>query len=48
MAELITADMFTSLFAEVKECIPIVLPAVIGFLGLRKAWAFVMGAIHGA
>lgn len=48
MAELITADMFTALFNEVKEVIPIVLPAVIGFLGLRKAWAFVMGAIHGA
>lgn len=44
----ITSTMMLDVFDEVKTLLPIVAPAVIGFLGFRKAWAFLRGAIAGA
>lgn len=44
----ITSSMMLDVFSEVKSLLPIVAPAVIGFLGFRKAWAFLRGAIAGA
>ena len=43
----ITSAMMLEVFSEVKSLLPIVAPAVIGFLGFRKAWAFLRGAIAG-
>ena len=48
MADLITADMFTGLLAEIKALIPVLLPTVIGFLGFRKGWSFLKGQIKSA
>lgn len=44
----ITSGVMLEVFSEVKALIPIVAPAVIGFLGFRKAWAFLRSAIAGA
>jgi len=44
----ITSSMMLELLTEIKNCLPIVAPAVIGFLGFRKAWGFIRGAIKGA
>ena len=44
----VTSDMLSAVFDEVKDLIPIVAPAVIAFLGFRKAWSFLRGAIAGA
>jgi hypothetical protein len=41
----VTSDMMSEVFTEVKSLIPIVAPAVIAFLGFRKAWAFLRSAI---
>lgn len=48
MADLITADMFTGLLAEIKSLIPVLLPTVIGFMGFRKGWSFLKGQIKSA
>ncbi len=44
----ITSDMLLGVLDEIKSVLPIVVPAVVGFLGLRKAWGFIKGAIKGA
>ncbi len=44
----VTSAMLSEIFVEVKELIPIVAPAVIAFLGFRKAWSFLRSAIAGA
>lgn len=48
MAELIKEVDFSAIFTEVKACVPYLLPAVIGFMGFRKAWSWIQGAIAGA
>ena len=44
----ITSDMFLGVLDEIKSVLPIVVPAAVGFLGLRKAWGFIKNAIKGA
>lgn len=44
----ITTAMMLGLLDEIKDCLPVVAPAVIGFLGFRKAWGFIRSAIKGA
>jgi len=44
----ITSDMFLTIYEDAVSGLPIVIPAVIGFLGLRKAVGFVMGLLHKA
>lgn len=44
----ITSSTFLAIFDEIKSLIPIVAPAVVGFLGFRKAWGFLKSAIAGA
>lgn len=44
----ITSEDMLAVFTEIKSLIPIVAPAVIGFLGFRKAWSFLRSAIAGA
>jgi len=36
------------ILTEVKSLVPIVLPAVVGFLAFRKGWGFLRSAIMGA
>lgn len=44
----VTADSFNGVLDEVVGLVPIVLPAVIGFLAFRKGWGFIKSAIKGA
>lgn len=44
----ITSATMMEVFTEIKSLIPIVAPAVIAFLGFRKAWSFLRSAIAGA
>lgn len=44
----ITSDTMLAVFDEIKDLIPIVAPAVIAFLGFRKAWSFLRSSIAGA
>lgn len=44
----VTTAMMSGVFDEVKSLIPVVAPAVIAFLGFRKAWSFLRSAIAGA
>lgn len=48
MFSTVTADSFNGVLDEVVGLVPIVLPAVIGFLAFRKGWGFIKSAIKGA
>lgn len=44
----VTPDMFNGVLDQVVGLVPIVLPAVIGFLAFRKGWTFIKSAVKGA
>ncbi len=44
----ITSDMMKEVLTEIKSLLPIVAPAVIGFIAFRKGWGFIKSAIKGA
>lgn len=48
MFESITSATFTGILDEIKSLIPILLPAVVGFLAFRKGWSFLKGEIRKA
>lgn len=39
---------FGGVFDGIYDLIPIMLPAILGFLAFRKGWGFLKGAIKGA
>lgn len=48
MFENITSATFNGVLDSIKELIPVVLPAVVGFLAFRKGWSFLKGEIRKA
>lgn len=48
LATVITGDMVKGVLNEVINLIPVVLPAALTFLGIRKGISFVMGILHSA
>lgn len=44
----ITSSDCLAVLDEIKDVLPVVLPAVVGFLAFRKAWGFLRSAIKGA
>lgn len=44
----VTSASFNGVLDQVVSLVPIVLPAVIGFLAFRKGWAFIKSAVKGA
>lgn len=44
----VTGEMMLNVLSEIKTLLPIVAPAVIGFIGFRKGWSFIKNAISGA
>lgn len=48
MFEGITSATFGGVLNSIKELVPIVLPAVVGFIAFRKGWSFLKGEIRKA
>lgn len=48
IASVVTTEMCTGVLNDVTALIPIVLPAVIGFIALRKGISFLTGILHSA
>lgn len=44
----VTSDMMSGVLTEIKSLLPMVAPAIIGFIGFRKGWQFIKNAIKGA
>ena len=48
LAEVVDADMLGGVLEEIVGLLPIVIPVLIGFIGLRKGIAFVQSILHSA
>ena len=48
LSEVVTPEMMSGVLDEVVALLPVTMPVAIGFIGLRKGIAFVMGVLHAA
>lgn len=48
LAEVITTDMVSGLFSEMYAVMPVILPAAVGYMGIRKAISFVFNFLRRA
>lgn len=48
LSTVVTADMLGGVLDEIVALLPVVLPVMIGFIGLRKGISFVQSVLHGA
>ena len=48
LAAIVTADMMSGVLDEIVALLPVVLPVMISFIGLRKGIAFLQGVLHSA
>ena len=48
LSTVITADMVNGVFNELTALLPILMPVMVGFIGLRKGLGFVTSVLHSA
>ena len=48
LSALVTADMVGGVLDEVVALLPVILPAAIGFIAIRKGVSFVLGMLRSA
>ena len=48
LSTIVTADMIGGVLDELIGLLPVILPTMIGFIGLRKGISFLQGALHSA
>ena len=48
LQSIVTADMIGGVLDEIVALLPVVIPTMIGFIGLRKAISFLQGVLHSA
>lgn len=45
---IITAEMVSGVLDEIVGLLPVIIPVMIGFIGLRKGISFLQGVLHSA
>lgn len=45
---IVTADMIGGVLDEIVALLPVIIPVMIGFIGLRKGIAFIQSVLHSA
>ena len=48
LAKVVTTEMLTGILSEVTSLLPITIPVMITFIGIRKGIAFVQSMLHAA
>ena len=48
LASIVTADMISGVLDQMLALLPVIMPAMIGFIGLRKGISFLQGVLHSA
>ena len=48
LSSIVTADMMNGVLNEVVGILPVCIPTMVGFTGLRKAISFLQGVLHSA
>lgn len=45
---IVTAEMISGVLDEIVGLLPVIVPVMIGFIGLRKGISFLQGVLHSA
>lgn len=48
LASVVTGEMLSGVLDEIVALLPVVIPVMIGFIGLRKGISFLQGVLHSA
>lgn len=48
LAAIVTSEMMSGVLDEIVGLLPVVIPVMIGFIGLRKGISFLQGVLHSA
>ena len=48
LANVVTSEMLQGVLMEVVNLLPVCIPVMIGFIGLRKGIAFIQNILHSA
>lgn len=48
LSTIVTAEMLGGVLDEIVGLLPVVIPVMIGFIGLRKGISFIQGILHSA
>ncbi len=48
LSKIVTSSMLSGVLAEITGMLPVIIPAVIGFIAIRKGISFLIGTLRGA
>lgn len=48
LANIVTAEMMQGVLSEITGLLPVVVPVMVGFIGLRKGISFLQSVLHSA
>ena len=48
LSSIVTAEMLSGVLDQIVGILPVVIPVMIGFIGLRKGNSFLQGVLHSA
>ena len=48
LASIVTSEMLGGVLDQIVALLPVVIPVMIGFIGLRKGISFLQGVLHSA
>ncbi len=48
LSGVVTSEMLSGVLSEIVGLLPVVIPVMIGFIGLRKGISFLQGVLHSA
>lgn len=48
LSTVVTGEMLSGVLDEIVALLPVVVPVMVGFIGLRKGLSFVQSVLHGA
>ena len=48
LAEIVTSAMLQGLLNEITSLLPVIIPALISFIAIRKGISFLIGTLRGA
>lgn len=48
LSSVVTADMLQGVLTQITGLLPVVIPVMVGFIGLRKGISFLQGVLHSA
>lgn len=48
LSTIVTSEMVSGVFDQILGLLPVIMPVMVGFIGLRKGISFLQGVLHSA